>query len=220
MAKRELVLRTKRLELKPMSDEEITASMEQSSADDYKRLCSQAIELCAEYPEQRVWCAPWKISRRSDGKSVGEIGFMGPAVNSTVEIYFGIHEEMRGNGYTSEALKVATEWAFSNPDVLFIEAEATDANHASKKVLEKLEFKPDGVGIEGTRYYKEKVEAWLSVYMCFGMAIGCAMGTTIGNLGVGIGLGLCLGVSVGASIDSAMRRKRSKIREAKRSLES
>ncbi len=220
MANREPVLRTKRLEIRPMTDAEIRATIEATSVEKMKNTCARMLELCARDPENRIWYAPWKICLKKDQTRVGELGFLGPAVDNTVEIGFGINEDQRGNGYTHEALSAVLEWAFSTPGVFFIEAEAEDDNHCTKKVLEKLEFKPDGIGEEGTRYVREKVEAWLSVYLCFGMAIGTALGASFGNIGLGISLGLCIGMGVGALLDTCMKKKRAKARELKRSLES
>lgn len=220
MANREPVLRTKRLEIRPMTDAEIRATIEATSVEKMKNTCARMLELCARNPENRIWYAPWKICLKKDQTRVGELGFQGPVCDNTVEIGFGINEDQRGNGYTSEALSAVIEWAFSTPDVFFIEAEAEDDNHGTKKILEKLEFKPDGIGEEGTRYVREKVEAWLSVYMCFGMAIGTALGASLGNIGIGISLGLCVGMAIGAMLDSYMKKKRAKARELKRSLES
>lgn len=219
MAKNEIVLKTKRLRITPMSDEEVERLIESTPYEDFRRQCTMLYEGAKEDPENRIWYVPWKITAKSDGTYIGEIGFMGPQKDSSVEIGFSIREEHRGNKYTSEALAMITDWAFTNAGIFFVEAEVMDNNDASKKILEKLEFKPDGVSNKGTRYVKAKVEAWISLYMCLGMCMGSGLGVSMDNIGLGISLGLCIGMCVGALIDSSMRKKREKLREIRRSLE-
>lgn len=220
MDKKAIVLRTKRLLITPMTEAETEELISGTPYADFGRQCKELLEDSKLDPDNRIWYLPWKICLKSDNTYIGEIGFFGPKKDSSVEIGFSVKDEFRGNGYTSEALKVVAEWAFSNEGIFFVEAEVRDENSATKKVLEKLEFKPDGVSAFGTKYVKEKVEAWISIYMCLGISVGTAIGVSMNNIGVGMCLGMSLGMCIGALIDSEMRKKREKLREARRSLES
>jgi len=219
MNKRVQTLKTKRLYIRPMTAEEIDALQETTDNQWLKGELSKRKQYCGDDSEERIWYAPWKVCLRSDGTHVGLIAFCGLQEHNAVEVLFDTFPAFHGNGYTSEALGRVVKWAFNSPEVFYVEAEATDHCHAAKKVLEKLEFKPDGVGAQATRYVKEKSEPWLAIYMCFGMAIGCALGGAYQNMGIGVSLGICFGVAVGTAIDTAMKKGRSKKREAQKKVE-
>ena len=212
-------LKTKRLFLQPMSAEEMSSLQDATDNQWLKGELLSRKQYCGDDCEERIWYVPWKVCLRSDGTTVGLVAFSGPQEHNAVEVLFDTFSAFQGNGYTSEALGRLVRWAFTCPEVFYVEAEATDHCHAAKKVLEKLEFKPDGVGTQATRYVKEKSEPWVAVYMCFGMAIGCALGGAYRNMGIGVSLGICFGVAVGTAIDSAMKKSRSRKREAQKKVE-
>ena len=219
MNKRVLTLKTKRLFLQPMSAEEVESLQNTTDNQWLKGELLSRKQYCGDDCEERIWYVPWKVCLRSDGTNVGLIAFCGPQEHNAVEVLFDTFPAFHGNGYTSEALGRVVRWAFNCPEVFYVEAEATDHCHAAKKVLEKLEFKPDGVSAEGMRYVKSKSEPWVAVYMCFGMAIGCAIGGAYGNTGVGLSLGICAGMAVGTAIDTHMKKSRARQREARKEVE-
>ena len=62
-------------------------------------------------------------------------------------------EQFQGNGYATEAVKLALKWAFDHPGIIAIEAETDPDNAASQQVLNKCGFKPTGkIGEEGPRF--------------------------------------------------------------------
>ena len=66
---------------------------------------------------------------------------------------YGILEEYRGQGFATEAVKLALKWAFRHSMVKAVEAEAGPDNAASQRVLMKCGFRPNGeIGEEGPRY--------------------------------------------------------------------
>lgn len=110
------------------------------------------LEGCLNHPGQWNWYAMWMIERR-DGTHVGDLCFKGPPANGAVEIGYGILEEYRGRGYATEAVRAAVAWAFGDASVAAVEAEAETGNAASRRVLSRCGFVPDGtVGEEGPRY--------------------------------------------------------------------
>lgn len=219
MNDREPRLKTKRLYIQPMSTEEICAYKASADNEWLRDRISEREKSCADDHSQRIWYAPWKVCLRDGDDFIGVIAFNGPQEDNTLEVLFDTFEAYQGHGYTSEALRRVVRWAFNCPEVFFVEASATDHCHAAKKVLEKLEFKPDGVSAEGMRYVKSKSEPWVAVYMCFGMAIGCAIGGAYGNTGVGLSLGICAGMAVGTAIDTHMKKSRARQREARKEVE-
>lgn len=107
-----------------------------------------------------------------------------------------------------------TQWAFSNQDVVFVEAETEPENKGSQRILEKCGFTPDGDGKQGLRFVLESpLTNWMTIYMLFGLSIGTGLGSSFGNIGIGISLGLCFGLCIGTALDSSVKKERKKLRE-------
>lgn len=208
MKKDRAIIKTKRLKLYPLLDEEIQKLIDDSADEALAQAYSQMLLSCKNNLAQRDWYAPWTMEAK-EGKHIGEIGFRGPAVDNSVEIGYGIKQEFEGQGYTTEAAKALIEWAFDKEDVLFVEAEADENNAASICVLEKLGFVKYGQGEEGPRFVKDKPStSYTSLGMCIGMCLGLAIGMTVfDNMTMGMSIGLLLGLSFGASKDKQEKKK-------------
>lgn len=215
MAKKEPIIKTKRLTLLPMTDEEIKDIILKTTDEELKSAYKEMLEGCEKDVENRIWYAPWKMCLKKEGTYIGDLGFKGPEKKNAVEIGYGILKEYEGNGYTTEAVKALTEWAFGvNQEIYFIEAETALDNMASKRILEKLEFVADGEGEEGPRFVKERAEvAWMPIYMCFGLSIGMSIGMAMDKMSIGMCLGMGIGLCLGAAMDASFRRKREEIRK-------
>lgn len=195
---KEIEVKTKRLILRPMSDNEIEEWMERIDDEDLRAAYSEMLDGCKRDPKNRIWYAPWKMTLRDSQKSVGDLCFKGPVKNHSVEIGYGIQSDYEGNGYTTEALRAMTQWAFSQKDVVFVEAETVPDNRASQRVLEKCGFVPDGMGEEGPRFVLESpLTNWSTIYMLFGMSIGMAIGHFQDQMVFGMAIGMSLGVLIG-----------------------
>lgn len=216
--KKEPVIKTKRMLLSPMSDQEIEKLIETTESEEMRIAYGEMLSGCKSDPGHRVWYAPWKMTLRSDHTYIGDLAYKGPAQENTVEIGYGILPEYEKNGYTTEAVQAMTQWAFGNPDVVFVLAETDPNNKASQRVLEKCGFLPDGEGKEGPRFVLEQplTTNWMAVYMLFGLSIGTALGSSGGNIGIGISLGLGVGLCIGAALDLSTKREREKLRERRR----
>lgn len=203
-----------------MSDEEIEALIEKTESDALRVAYGEMLSGCKSDPENRIWYAPWKMTRKDDHTYIGDLGLKGPARENTVEIGYGVLPEHAGNGYTTEAVQAMTQWVFGNPDVVFIEAETEPDNQASLRVLEKCGFSPDGHGKEGPRFVLEKpLTNWMIIYMLFGLSIGTAIGSALSNIGIGTSMGLCIGLCIGCALDSSAKKERKKLREARSNRE-
>ncbi|MGN0354559.1 MAG: GNAT family N-acetyltransferase [Muricoprocola sp.] len=156
MNKNELCVKTKRMLIQPMSDEEIENLIDTSDSDELRNAYSEMLSGCKSDPENRIWYAPWKMTLKKDHTYIGDLGFKGPVRDNAVEIGYGILPEHEGKGYTTEAVQAMTQWAFGNADIVFIEAETEPENRASQRILEKCGFVPDGEGKEGPRFVLEK----------------------------------------------------------------
>ena len=215
MAKKEPIIKTKRLILQPMTDEEIKTLILKTADEELKSAYQEMLEGCETDVENRIWYAPWKMCLKKEGTFIGDLCFKGPEKKNAVEIGYGILKEYEGHGYTTEAVNTLIEWAFgANQEIFFIEAETAPDNMASKRILEKMAFVADGEGEEGPRFVKERPEtAWMPIYMCFGLSIGMSIGTGMDNLSLGMCIGMCLGMCLGAALDASCRKKREQIRK-------
>ena len=197
-----------------MSDEEIENLIEASSSDELSTAYCEMLSGCKRDPDNRIWYTPWKMTLKKDDTYIGNLSFKGPAQDNVVEIGYGILPDQEGIDYTTEAVQAMTQWAFGNADVVFVEAETEPENRASRRILEKCGFVPDGEGQEGPRFVLEKpLTNWMAIYMLFGISIGTALGTTFDSIGIGLSLGLCFGISIGVALDSSAKKEREKLLE-------
>lgn len=210
---REILIKTKRLILSPMPAEELEKRIREMPEGELRQAYGEMLEGCRREPENWLWYTPWMIRLKKDGMLIGDLSFKGAPVKGTVEWGYGLEEAYRGQGYMTEAARVMLDWAFSQKDVYAVEAETLPENAASRRVLEKLDFKPLGIdGEEGPRFRREKQAAQMSVvYMMLGMCCGMSLGTAAGNMSVGMVLGIAVGFSLGCVVDSVERRYRQKV---------
>lgn len=208
-------IKTERLTLRPMSDGAIEALIERVDDDELRAAYGEMLDGCKRDPENRIWYAPWEMVRNDGGESIGDVDFKGPAKNHAVEIGYGVQPDHEGHGYTTEAVQAMTKWAFSQKDVVFVEAETAPENKASQRILEKCGFVPDGtMGEEGPRFVLERpLTNWTPIYMLFGMSIGMAIGHLLDQLLLGLAIGMSLGVLAGALLNSSAKKDREALRQ-------
>ena len=208
-------IKTERLTLRPMSDGAIEALIERVDDDELRAAYGEMLDGCKRDPENRIWYAPWEMMRNDSGESIGDVDFKGPAKNHAVEIGYGVQPAYEGRGYTTEAVQAMTRWAFSQKDVVFVEAETDPDNKASQRILEKCGFVPDGtMGEEGPRFVLESpMTNWTSIYMLFGIAIGMSVGQMHSQMLWGMALGISLGVLAGALVNRSVKKNRETLRQ-------
>lgn len=214
MKKRRFAVRSRRLTLYPLSEAEMDALIEETADGDLKEAYLQMREASQNDPDRRIWYVPWAMEQREDQVRVGEVGFHGAPENNAVEIGYGIRPQYEGQGYTQEAVRAMTDWALTQEDICFVEAEAAE-NTASAHILEKLGFARYGKGEEGVRYEKEKpLTSYASLGMCLGMCFGMSLGMCMfrNNFTVGMCMGMCLGMAIGSGKDKREKQKRSEIK--------
>ena len=215
--KKEIVIKTKRLLLSPMSDGRMEQLIDSTEDASLKQAYTEMLDGSKADPENRLWYTAWDILLKSDGTFIGDLCFKGPQKNASVEIGYGLSEAYWGNGYATEAARALIQWAFSQENVYFVEAETEPDNAASRRVLEKLGFQPDGVGKEGPRFVLEKPEApWLPIYLCLGMSIGLTFGVSLGSLPLGLCFGAAFGLCLGTAMGSNEKKTRKSLREKRK----
>lgn len=212
--KKDPVLKTKRLYIRPMSNENLEELIQATEDEALKEAYREMLSGCIADPENRLWYTAWEIRLKSDNTIIGDLGFKGPQKNAAVEIGYGLQESYRGNGYATEAVRALIDWAFSQSGVYFIEAETDPENTASQRVLSKLAFSADGTfGEEGPRFVLEKsMTSWIAFYMCIGLSVGMSIGVSCGKLSLAMCIGLAIGVCIGCSLDAAEKTKRAELR--------
>ena len=213
-----LNLKTKRLRLEPMTDEQMQVYMEAESDPHMRQAYGDMLCGSRMHPDQRQWYAAWKITLR-DGNVIGDLCFKGPPQQDEVEIGYGISPAWQGQGYATEAVKAAMDWAFVQTGVTFVTAETEADNGASQRVLEKIGFVRYGEGAEGPRFEKEKpLTQWMVIYMMLGMGVGASLGASTGTTGIAIALGISVGLALGVALDAQEKTQRETLR-ARRSAE-
>jgi RimJ/RimL family protein N-acetyltransferase len=83
----------------------------------------------------------YRIERRSDGLTIGTLGFYGPPDRQGhVVIGYGLVESDWGRGYATEALRALVDLCRERPEIKVVEADTEHDNAASQRVLEKCGF--------------------------------------------------------------------------------
>ena len=153
-----MMIETKRLRIYPAAREQMEAFIAAEADAELKTAYTEMLEGCLRHPDQWNWNAMWIIELR-DGTHIGDLCFKGLEANGMAEIGYGILEEYQGQGYATEAVGAAANWALKQPNVACVEAETTPDNRASQRVLDKCGFLPSGTfGEEGPRFFRTACE--------------------------------------------------------------
>lgn len=150
----EIIIKTQRLNIYPASVGQMERLTENAASPELKEAYKEMLDGCLAHPDQWMWYAAWSIELNDGSKTVvGDLCFKGIDENGTVEIGYGMNAEYEGRGFMTEAVKAVVGWASAQKGVCRIEAEVEEDNAASKRVLEKAGFVPNGkTGEEGPRY--------------------------------------------------------------------
>lgn len=108
-------------------------------------------DVLAEYPWLVGWETWYWLTRPEPGgrpRLVGCGGFKGPPDDGLVEIGYGTDEGSRNLGYATEAVSALVRWAFTQPGVQGVAAEALPDNLPSLRVLARCGFRPAGPALE------------------------------------------------------------------------
>ena len=151
-----MTIKTKRLEIELMTTEEVEKLLTGTTDEGLIKAYSEMLRGALDDEKNAAWYLPWAMVLAESKTYIGNIGFHGPARKNAAEIGYGIEPEFEGRGYTTEAAEAMIGWAFAQPGVEEIEAEAEETNAASLRILEKLGFQKCGIGEEGPRFVKKK----------------------------------------------------------------
>ena len=100
------MIRTERLCIYPASQEQMEAMITSEQDAELKKAYSEMRDGCLQHPDQWDWYAIWMIEK-TDGTHIGNLCFKGLRENGVAEIGYGILEAFQGQGYATEAVRVA-----------------------------------------------------------------------------------------------------------------
>ena len=148
------MIKTKRLNIYPASDEQMQYKIAEENIPELKAAYQEMLDGCVAHPDEREWYAAWIVELNDGtGTMIGNLSFKGINEEGIVEIGYGTNSGYEGQGYMTEAVSAVVRWAADLEGVKLIEAETEASNSASKRVLEKAGFVPNGIiGNEGPRY--------------------------------------------------------------------
>lgn len=147
-------METERLDLLPLSAEELRLWPEDLPALEKRKSCHyRAEEMTEEFadilrscaaameadPENLLWHTFWWIVRREDRTVVGSIDFKNVPTDGTVEIGYGLGPAFEHHGYTTESVKAFLEFARTR-GVRRVVAETETNNLPSQLVLQRCGF--------------------------------------------------------------------------------
>lgn len=146
-------LKTENLTIRPAQISEMEEMIAAESDEGLRAAYTEMLTLAREHPEKYEWYIAWQFIM--DGNVIGDACFKG-IENGVTEIGYGIKSGFEGRGYTTQAVRALTQWAFDNgADV--VEAETDPDNAASQRIMQKLGFLPTGkMGEEGPRFALKK----------------------------------------------------------------
>ena len=87
--------------------------------------------------------AEWWVIESQQGEPMGQI--VTGAQGDYYWLGYILHPDYRGNGYTTEAVKLLVTHLFSTKNIIRIQAECSPENIASVRVLEKAGFTYEGL---------------------------------------------------------------------------
>ena len=87
----------------------------------------------------------WGIALKGKPNIIGTIGFNNFTKKHRANIGYDIQSSYWNRGYMTEALQTVIDFGFNELDINRIEAEVMQGNVISEKLLEKLNFKREGI---------------------------------------------------------------------------
>ncbi len=175
---RTVTLSDQRLLLRPFTPEDIPAIYEACQDPEIQRWTSIPSPYRHSDAEMFVkeivpigWAtgteAGFGVFERVSGRLVGSLGLMhispeGSRDGRMAEVGFWTAKEMRGRGYTTDAVRLACRWAFDELQVARIEWYAEIGNEPSRRVAEKVGFVFEGTLRSRLVHGGERRDAWLA----------------------------------------------------------
>ncbi len=87
----------------------------------------------------------WGIALKGESNVIGTIGFNNFTPKHRANIGYDLQSSYWSRGYMTEALQAVIDFGFNKLEINRIEAEVMQGNVMSEKLLEKLQFKREGI---------------------------------------------------------------------------
>lgn len=88
----------------------------------------------------------WAITLKENGKMIGTCGFTSfDYANDCAEMGYVLNPDYRGHGIAPEALRAVLQFGFDNLGLHRAEAKFIEGNDASRRVMEKVGMKFEGI---------------------------------------------------------------------------
>jgi len=97
----------------------------------------------------------WGIALKGTNNIIGTIGYNSYTTNHKATIGYDLQTHYWNKGYATEALQKVIEYGFEQLHINRIEAEVMQGNIGSEKILNKLNFKNEGI-LRDWMYWNEK----------------------------------------------------------------
>lgn len=211
------VIKTRRLRITPWTDDQLREALYAADSAEEKRKYNEMLSGAQIYPDDRLWYTKWEITLKSDGTSVGEMYFKGPAnALGEVQLTYVLFPEHRGNGYGAESVSELIDLAFRSDRVYFILTEPLPEDEMMQTMLKKLGFaETNRWGEQGRLYELERpVSEMIKNLAAIGVTLGLLLGIfPLRNLEAGALIGVFSGYAIGAYFDGKDRKIRENLRQ-------
>ncbi len=200
-------IRTKNLELVPVSRSEAT-SMLASSVDAEERSILEAYISSPSAESGAVdWCAPFSVTR--DGARIGILGFESAPKSGTALLRSRFYPTSDGS-LEYEALRAATKYAFGTKQCYYIKASSPASNKERREQFVNAKFRLLKNESGTLLWQAEKPPSLLIAYLLYaGIGIGIVLSFFL-DVNQLIPIAVCgiIGAAIGAVIDASRRKVR------------
>ena len=139
------MMQSERIRIYPASREQMEQVLHAEEDEDLRKAYREMLEGCLSHPEQREWYAMWMIEK-TDGTLLGDLCFKGVQDDRSPEIGYGIREAFQGQGYATEAVRLAPAGITGDEGPRFIVFREENMN--AKDYTIRLEKKEDAREVE------------------------------------------------------------------------
>ena len=208
---RKIILKTKRLIISPLSEEEMMKLILTERDDEARRLYTAMLADAREHAEAWNFHTAWRIAEKnSPDAAEGTIFLRGETEKGTVEAAYEVRPDHKGEGLIEEALPRFAEWLFGQQDIYRIETVLKDAE-VREEMLEKIGFRRTKSEETGHFALEKPRSNWLPVYLCLGLSTGLSLGLIGGRMAFGAALGIVLGLLAGFFMDRSESSHREQV---------
>ncbi len=195
-------IRTDRLYLTLMSEEELTQAVENCEEESLRDRFSRMLSESQKTPDMREFSVPWTVTDKKSGDELGKIAVLGNSSDGWLNLWYLFSSQSIQDGIFMEALSGILEWTFSQRDIYFVDAKVSGEQPAAARVLLQRGFKKTDDNKKSNLYTMTRENiTWppffMGIFMCLGILIGIPAGVLIYAIPVSAAVGLLAGAVFG-----------------------